>query len=36
VFVAVKDMKIGEAFSVEVPRSERALQVFDHPYVYAA
>ena len=36
VFVAVNDIKTGEAFSVEVPRGERALHVFDHPYAYAA
>jgi hypothetical protein len=36
VFVAVNDGKTGEAFSVEVPEGERALHVFEHPYVYAA
>lgn len=36
VFVAVNDHKTGEAFSVEVPSGERALQVFQHPYSYAA
>lgn len=35
-FVAVNDHKTGEAFSVNVPRGERALSVFDHPYAYAA
>jgi len=36
VFVAVNDHKTGDAFSIEVPDGERALQVFDHPYAYAA
>lgn len=36
VFVAVADAKTGDAFSVEVPEGERALQVFHHPYAYAA
>jgi hypothetical protein len=36
VFVAVNDGKTGDAFSVEVPRGQRALAVFDHPYAYAA
>jgi hypothetical protein len=36
VFVSVNDNRTGEAFSVEVPEGERALQVFDHPYAYAA
>ena len=36
VFVAVNDRKTGEAFSVDVPRGLRALQVFHHPYAYAA
>jgi hypothetical protein len=36
VFVSVSDNRTGEAFSVEVPKGERALQVFDHPYAYAA
>jgi hypothetical protein len=35
VFVAVNDHKTGDAFSVEVPEGERALQVFDPPYAYA-
>lgn len=35
VFVAVNDGKTGDAFSVEVADTERALHVFDHPYVYA-
>jgi hypothetical protein len=36
VFVAVNDHKTGDAFSVDVPEGEPALQVFHHPYVYAA
>ena len=36
VFVAVNDHKTGDAFSIEVPEGERALQVFEHPYAYAA
>ena len=34
VFVAVNDHNTGEAFSVEVPEGEPALQVFHHPYAY--
>ena len=36
VFVAVSDHKTGEAFSVEVAGGERAMDVFRHPYAYAA
>ena len=36
VLVAVKDHQTGEAFSVEVQEADRALEVFKHPYVYAA
>lgn len=36
VFVSVNDNKTGEVFSVQVPQGERALQVFDHPYAFAA
>lgn len=36
VFVAVNDHQTGQAFSIEVPEGQRALQVFNHPYVYAA
>ena len=36
VLVAVNDNKTGEAFWVQVPEGERARQVFDHPYAYAA
>ncbi len=35
VFVTVNDHRNGEAFSVEVPDGERALEVFNHPYAYA-
>ena len=34
--VAVTDAKTGEAFSVPVHDNERALDVFHHPYAYAA
>ncbi len=34
--VAVTDLKSGEAFSIEVRDSEHALDVFHHPYAYAA
>jgi hypothetical protein len=34
--VAVTDSKRGEAFSVLVRDGERALDVFHHPYAYAA
>jgi hypothetical protein len=36
VVVAVADGKTGEQFSIEVPDGERALDVFHHPYAYAA
>lgn len=36
VLVAVNDHRSGEAFSVEVEEGERPLEVFNHPYVYAA
>ena len=36
VFVAVNDHRNGHTFSVEVPEGERALEVFRHPYAYAA
>ena len=36
VWVAVTDAKTGEAFSMPVADGERAFDVFDHPYVYAA
>jgi hypothetical protein len=34
--VAVTDAKTGEAFALPVRDGERALDVFHHPYVYAA
>jgi hypothetical protein len=36
VSVAVSDIKTGEAFELEVRRGQRALDVFRHPYAYAA
>ena len=36
VSVAVSDTKTGEAFDLEVRRGQRALDVFHHPYTYAA
>lgn len=36
VLVAVNDTKTGEAFEVPVHDRERALDVFRHPYAYAA
>lgn len=36
VLVAVNDTKTGEAFELPVPDGERALDVFHHPYAYAA
>ena len=36
VIVAVADGKTGERFSVEVRDAERALDVFRHPFAYAA
>jgi hypothetical protein len=36
VLVAVADAKTGDAFSVEVREGERAMDVFHHPYAYAA
>ena len=34
--VAVNDSKTGDSFSLEVHEGERALDVFHHPYAYAA
>ena len=34
--VAVRDGRTGEAFSVEVADDQRALDVFLHPFAYAA
>ena len=36
VSVAVEDTKTGEAFELPVKDGERALDVFHHPYAYAA
>jgi hypothetical protein len=36
VLVAVADGKTGDAFSIEVREDERAMDVFHHPYAYAA
>jgi hypothetical protein len=36
VTVAVTDTKCGEAFELPVREGERALEVFHHPYAYAA
>jgi hypothetical protein len=36
VTVAVTDTKTGEAFELPVREGEHALEVFDHPYAYAA
>lgn len=36
VLVAVNDTKTGEAFELPVPDGEEALDVFRHPYAYAA
>jgi hypothetical protein len=35
-WVAVADSKTGETFGVEVRDRTRALEVFRHPYAYAA
>ena len=36
VLVAVRDGRTGDAFAVEVADDQRALDVFHHPYAYAA
>jgi hypothetical protein len=36
VLVAVSDVKTGEAFTLEVGADQRALDVFHHPFAYAA
>jgi hypothetical protein len=36
VSVAVHDTKTGEAFELPVREGQRALDVFHHPYAYAA
>jgi hypothetical protein len=34
--VAVNDSKTGQRFELEIPHRHRALDVFHHPYAYAA
>jgi hypothetical protein len=36
VLVTVDDARTGESFAIEVRDDERALDVFHHPYAYAA
>ena len=36
VIVAVEDAKTGDTFTIDVRKDERALEVFHHPYAYAA
>ena len=36
VSVSLHDARTGEGFEVEVGRDERALDVFHHPFAYAA
>jgi hypothetical protein len=36
VLVAVNDAKTGDAFAVEVREGDQAMDVFHHPYAYAA
>jgi hypothetical protein len=36
VYVSVYDSKTSEAFSLDVPEGARALDVFHHPFAYAA
>jgi hypothetical protein len=36
VTVAVADAKTGDAFTIDVGEGERPLDVFHHPYAYAA
>jgi hypothetical protein len=36
VTVAVADSKTGDAFAVEVREGDRAMDVFHHPFAYAA
>jgi hypothetical protein len=35
VYVTVNDAKTEEAFTIEVRESERAMDVFQHPFAYA-
>jgi hypothetical protein len=34
--VAVTDDRTGQAFSVDVPERDRALEVFNHPFAYTS
>jgi hypothetical protein len=36
VLVAVSDARTEESFAIEVHEGEKALEVFHHPYAYAA
>lgn len=36
VTVTVDDTKTGDAFAIEVHEGERAMDVFEHPFAYAA
>jgi hypothetical protein len=36
VFITVNDDRSGEAFAVEVPEGKEPLEVFNHPYAFAA
>jgi hypothetical protein len=36
VLIAVRDEKLEQSFELEVRAGERALDVFHHPYAYAA
>ncbi len=36
VLVSVADDKTGDQFTIEIRDGERALDVFNHPYAYAA
>jgi hypothetical protein len=36
VLVAVSDARTGNRFTIEVPEGESVLEVFHHPYAYAA
>jgi hypothetical protein len=36
VFVAVVDTQTGDSFEVDVEAGERALEVFHHPFAFAA
>jgi hypothetical protein len=36
VYVTVDDVRTGDSFALSVDRNEDALEVFRHPYAYAA